>query len=159
MEDTENHVFWGAQIAHNASWQMELYRKDDGLALGGGLADRDFGHWMKNILPGQTFETPEAIVSCAHTDSLDLFTGRLTEAAKETLEQAPESEQDLPIIFNEYCTTWGNPSHENIKNIVDRIRDRGFTADGIRPRACPGISVWEIMKYRKNCSRKVWRRP
>ena len=126
VEDTESHVFWGAQIAHNASWQMELYRKDDGLALSGGLADRDFGHWTKNILPGQTFETPEAIVSCARTDSLDIFSGRLTEAAKETLEQVPESEKDLPIIFNEYCTTWGNPSHENIKNIVDRIRDKGF---------------------------------
>ena len=38
VEDAEHHVFWGAQIAHPASWQMELYRKDEGLALSGGLA-------------------------------------------------------------------------------------------------------------------------
>ncbi len=46
VEDTEHHVFWGAQIAHPASWQIELYRKDDGFCMSGGLADRDFGHWM-----------------------------------------------------------------------------------------------------------------
>lgn len=126
VEDKVHHVFWGAQIAHPSSWQMELYRKDDGLCISGGLADRDFGHWMKNIEAGETFRTPEAIISVAQTDSIDLFTGRLTSAACETLEMAPESERELPIIFNEYCTTWGNPSHENISVIVEKIKDKGF---------------------------------
>lgn len=126
VEDGKNHVFWGMHIAHPASWQIELYRKDDGLAMSGGLADRDFGHWMKCIRPGQAFQTPEAIVSTAHTDSLDIFTGRLTEAAEEGLENVPAPERTLPIIFNEYCTTWGNPSHENICKILDRIKDKGF---------------------------------
>lgn len=126
VEDTEHHVFWGAQIAHPASWQIELYRKDDGLCISGGLADRDFGHWMKNIESGKTFRTPEAIVSVAHTDSIDVFTGRLTSAARERLEMVPESEKELPIVFNEYCTTWGNPSHENISAIVEKIKGKGF---------------------------------
>ena len=126
VEDAEHHVFWGAQIAHHASWQMELYRKDEGLALSGGLADRDFGHWMKTLETGESFDTPEAIVSAAHTDSLDVFAERLTRAALEGFERAPESEQGLPVLFNEYCTTWGNPSHENIQKILDSIRGRGF---------------------------------
>lgn len=126
VEDTENHVFWGVQIAHPASWQIELYRKDDGFCISGGLADRDFGHWMKNVGPGETFRTPEAIVSVAQTDSIDIFTGRLIDAAYEGLEKAPESERELPIVFNEYCTTWGNPSHENISAIVETIKDKGF---------------------------------
>lgn len=126
VEDQQNQVFWGAQIAHNASWQMELYRRDDALALSGGMADRDFGHWMKRIAPGQTFATPQAIVSVAHTDSFDAFSARLTEAALEGLSQVPQSEKSLPIIFNEYCTTWGNPSHENICEILDCIKDKGF---------------------------------
>ena len=29
VEDMKNDIFWGAQVAHNASWQIELYRKDD----------------------------------------------------------------------------------------------------------------------------------
>ena len=127
IEDRKNHVFWGAQIAHPASWQMEVYRKDNGLALSGGLADRELGHWMKNVEPGKNFTPPEAIVSTAHTDSFDIFTGRLTTAGLvEGFLKAPESEQDLPIVFNEYCTTWGNPSHENICEIVDAIKGKGF---------------------------------
>ena len=126
IEDTKHHVFWGAQIAHPASWQIELYRKDEGLSMSGGLADRDFGHWLKTIPAGESFKTPEAIVSTAHTDSIDVFTGRLTEAAKEGMEYTPDFEKDLPIIFNEYCTTWGNPSHENIAAIVDQIKEKGF---------------------------------
>jgi len=127
IEDTGNHIFWGAQIAHPSSWQMEVYRKDEGLSLSGGLADYEFGHWMKTIAPCESFATPEAILSVAHTESLDVFCGRLTQAAMEGFEQDPESEQSLPIIFNEYCTTWGNPSHENIVQIVDAIKDKGFT--------------------------------
>lgn len=126
VEDAEHHVFWGAQIAHHASWQMELYRKDEGLALSGGLADRDFGHWEKNLKPEESFTTPEAIVSAAHTDSIDIFTERLTRAALEGVQKAPESEQGLPVLFNEYCTTWGNPSHENIEKILRSIKGKGF---------------------------------
>lgn len=127
IEDRKNHIFWGAQIAHPASWQMEVYRKDNGLALSGGLADRELGHWMKHVEPGKNFTTPEAIVSTAQTDSFDIFTGRLTTAGLvEGFLKAPESEQDLPIVFNEYCTTWGNPTHENICEIVDAIKGKGF---------------------------------
>lgn len=127
IEDRKNHIFWGAQIAHPASWQMEVYRKDNGLALSGGLADRELGHWMKHVEPGKNFTTPEAIVSTAQTDSFDIFTGRLTTAGLvEGFLKAPESEQDLPIVFNEYCTTWGNPSHENICEIVDAIKGKEF---------------------------------
>lgn len=127
IEDRKNHIFWGAQIAHPASWQMEVYRKDNGLALSGGLADRELGHWMKHVEPGKNFTTPEAIVSTAQTDSFDIFTGRITTAGLvEGFLKAPESEQDLPIVFNEYCTTWGNPSHENICEIVDAIKGKGF---------------------------------
>ena len=125
IEDTTTGVYWAAQIAHNASWQMEVYRKDDGLAISGGLADRDFGHWMKNIAPGESFATPEAIVTAAKTSSFDLLTGRLTQAAADAM-VVPEWEEDLPLIFNEYCTTWGNPSHENIATIVEKVRDKGF---------------------------------
>jgi Alpha-galactosidase len=127
VEDKKNQVFWGVQLAHGASWQMEIYRKDDGLSISGGLADREFGHWLKYIEPGENFQTPVAILSVCNTDSLDCFTSRLTDYAKEELNNGPVVEQDLPIIFNEYCTTWGCPSHENISAIVERIKNKGFT--------------------------------
>lgn len=125
VEDTKNHVLWGAQLAHEASWQMEIYRQDDGLHISGGLADREFGHWMKNIDSGESFDTPKAILTVCRGD-IDLLCHRLVSAGEKYVEQGPQEEQDLPIIFNEYCTTWGCPSHENIAGILDAIQGKGF---------------------------------
>ena len=56
-----------------------------------------------------------------------MASARLTKSQEEAVEQGPQVEQDLPIIFNEYCTTWGCPSHENILRILDKIKGKGFT--------------------------------
>lgn len=143
VEDTKSDIFWGVQLMHNASWQMELYRRGDDLNISGGLADYDFGHWKKKVAPGEQFVTPTAILSVcrgARTDSgehgancwdgnagVDKISQRLTGALESIVDAGPACEQELPIIFNEYCTTWGCPSHENICAIVDAIKDRGFS--------------------------------
>ncbi len=129
VEDTKSDIFWGVQLMHNASWQMELYRSSDDLEISGGLADFDFGHWKKTVEPGASFVTPTAILSVCKGDGagVDTISQRLTAALQDDVNAGPESEQELPIIFNEYCTTWGCPSHENICNIVDAIRNRGFS--------------------------------
>lgn len=125
IEDKDNHVLWGAQLAIESSWQMEVYRQDDGLHISGGLADREFGHWMKTLNPGECLQTPKAIITTCRGD-IEVLTQRLTQAGEKYLKNVPESEQSLPIIFNEYCTTWGNPSHENISGIVNAIKGKGF---------------------------------
>lgn len=127
MEDVKSDLFWGAMICHNASWQMEVYRRGDDVNLSGGLADYDFGHWMKEVGPGETFATPMAILSVCRGGGIDGVSQRMTAAMEDAVEQGPESEQGLPIIFNEYCTTWGDPSHENICGILEAIQDKGFS--------------------------------
>lgn len=124
-EDRTNGVVWGAMIAHNASWQMEVYRKGDSASLSGGLADFDFGHWKKEILPGESFQTPTAILTVARGD-VDRVSQRMTGAMDSACEQGPECEQELPVMFNEYCTTWGCPSHENIVQILDQVKNKGL---------------------------------
>lgn len=126
VEDLRNQVYWGVQLAHEASWQMEVYRRDDGVHLSGGIADREFGHWMKEVLPGESFTTPTAILSVCQGGGINHITQRLTLAVEKHLANIPESEQNLPILFNEYCTTWGLPSHENIKNIVEALKGKGI---------------------------------
>lgn len=127
LEDQKNHVFWGAQLETPSSWQIEIYRENDNIAISGGIADREFGHWMKQIKPGEKFNIPRAIISTAHTKSIDIFTKRLTDAGKRYRNARPASEAELPVLFNEYCTTWGCPSHENISKILDVIKDKGFS--------------------------------
>lgn len=126
IEDMEHQIFWGVQLAHNASWQMEIYRKDEGVSISGGLADREFGHWMKEIEPDEKFTTPAAILSVCSGGGIDHISQRLTSLEQRAAEAGPQTEQELPIIFNEYCTTWGNPSHANIADIIAAIKDKGF---------------------------------
>ena len=48
---------------------MEIIcREDEKLTVTGGIGDRDFGHWMKTLSIGETFEAPEAVI--ARGDSL-----------------------------------------------------------------------------------------
>lgn len=125
VEDVRAGVVWAAQLAVETSWQMEMYRRDAGMAFSGGLADREFGHWMKNVAPGERFSAPRAILT-AVSDDVDCACQRLTQYGEKYLQDGPESEKHLPVLFNEYCTTWGLPSHENIASIVEAIRGKGL---------------------------------
>lgn len=99
--------------------------QDDALAFTGGLADRDFGHWMKRLAPGERFQTPEAILTVA-SGTLDDLGNRLADVQRDVfLQSAPEGEKTLPVIFNEYCTSWGNPTMANLRRTADALADRG----------------------------------
>ncbi len=140
VEDVKNGVIWGVQMQAPSSWQMEATRADDGVCISGGLADREFGHWIKTVKKGETFSGMEAAVS-ACLGGIDDVCAALTEAQEDAL-CVPDCEESLPVIFNEYCTTWGNPSHENVARILDALDGRGidyfvidcgwFKKDGVR---------------------------
>jgi alpha-galactosidase len=42
-----------------------------------------------------------------------------------TAEQVPEREQTLPVLANEFCMTWGNPTHERVCALAKRLKDSG----------------------------------
>lgn len=123
IEDIKNHVCWGVQIAIASSWQVEVYRKDNKLSISGGIADREFGQWIKEIKPGENFITPEAIVSTSIGD-INVLSQRLTQHLNNKL-FIEEYEKDLPIVFNEFCTTWGNPSEDKIISMLGLLEDLG----------------------------------
>jgi alpha-galactosidase len=124
VEDRGSGVLWGAQLANPASWQMEFFRRDDFLSLSGGLADREFGHWMKTVAPGDSFTSPVAYVSTVQGD-LDDLCARLVRMQLPSAEAAPASEMDLPVICNEWCTSWGDPRHENLVAMADQLQGSG----------------------------------
>ncbi|MDO4647993.1 MAG: alpha-galactosidase [Eubacteriales bacterium] len=119
VEDTANQCVMGAMIGWSGSWQMELFSEDGLPAISGGLADREFGHWMKQLAPGEVLQTPWAILTvCKGT--LDDLCNRMIDAQRRNIRAAEE----LPIIFNEFCTTWGNPSAENLHRIVEKLQGK-----------------------------------
>lgn len=121
VEDVKAGVTWAMQLACPSSWQMEIRRKDDGLSMMAGLPDEDYGHWCKTLRPGETFETPEAYLTVG-VGGVDAVSQRLLTIQRENWlrHDAP-----LPMIFNEYCTTWGKPSHDNMVRIADTLKGHG----------------------------------
>ncbi len=110
----------GAQLSWAGSWQLEISRQNDDLSISGGIADREYGHWTKTLSPGESFTTPPATVACV-AGTLDDLCDRLTAAQARHLKSQPAVEHDLPIVFNEWCTTWGDPSHQRLVAIADRL--------------------------------------
>ncbi|MFI5357735.1 MAG: glycoside hydrolase family 36 protein [Opitutales bacterium] len=125
VEDKAAGVTWGAQLAHPGSWQMEVYRRDDLGSISGGLADREFGHWMKTLPAGASFTSPVATLGCVAGD-LDDLCSALTAAQKLPLATLPESEKSLPVMFNEWTTSWGHPSHDNMTVLAQALRGTGI---------------------------------
>ena len=109
----------GVQLEAPASWQMELCLERNGCALSGGQGDFEFAHWCKEIFPQERYRTRKAFVTVkndflsACNAFVHFFDSRLN---------VPSGEEDLPVIFNEYCTTWGNPTEENIDKILDALK-------------------------------------
>lgn len=124
VEDRGAGVMWGAQLTIPGSWQMEFYRKDDFLCLSGGLADREYGHWVKTVAPGGSFASPAALISTVQGD-LDDLCARLVEMQLPAAEAAPAVEHDLPVICNEWCTSWGNPRHADLVAMADKLKGSG----------------------------------
>ena len=151
VQDVKNGICWGAMLAVPYSWQMEITRYGDELCFSGGIADRDFGHFEKELKAQDKFITPKAILSTVLGDEEDVLRS-INHYLDKNIKFIPEPEKNVPVVFNEFCTTWGNPSFENIKAIAEKIKNLGFgyfvidagwyqTADG---NWCNNIGDWRV---------------
>lgn len=154
VEDTSRSVTWAGLLCGASSWQMELTRRQEEFCISGGLADEDFGHFSKRLAPGEALSSPDALVTAA-CGSYDAACRSLVSYMNHTLPAGPEPEKDLPVIFNEYCTTWGNPNLDNVKAIADRIAGHGmkyFMIDAgwyVRPDGSwdTDIGDWQVSEH------------
>jgi alpha-galactosidase len=100
---------------------MEVFRKDDFVALSGGQADREFGQWFKTLKAGETYDTPVATIGCIK-GNIDQLAQRLSSAQERPLANLPKIENELPIVVNEWCTSWGSPTQENLQALAKRLQ-------------------------------------
>lgn len=121
VEDREEGVFWGIQLEAPASWQMELSRDGDCCSFSAGQADAEFGGWSKKIEPGERFDSRKAYVSTG--TSLDDVCANLLDMHVKYAETQPESEKELPIIFNDWCASYGEPSAEKTFRYAEKLKD------------------------------------
>ncbi len=120
VEDTEYGVFWGAQIALNSTWLMELSRFNDTLSFTGGLGDYLQSGWEKVIRPNESFKAPVSYIATAKGDIYDICSA-LTDMQKPAY--LAYGEQGIPATFNEYCASWGRPTQEKILSFANTLKD------------------------------------
>ncbi len=109
----------GATIEAPYSWQAEMYAEGDLYSLSGGLGDFEFAHLQKTVKNGEKFCTHRAYL-CVKRD-FNAVCNALLKHADARL-KVPQSEEELPVLFNEYCTTWGCPFVQNIRDILAALK-------------------------------------
>lgn len=124
IEDERAGVLWAAQTEAPYSWQMEVYEEKESCAFSCGMGDYEFAHWRKKIPAGATFTTPKAFFTVLRGGLADACNALVHE--QDARLEVPESEEELPVLFNEYCTTWGVPSEENIRAILQAVKPFGI---------------------------------
>lgn len=120
VEDTQAGVVWAAQLGCVGSWQMELSRIHDGYSFSGGIADFEFGHWSKTIHPGEYFDSTTAYVTACRGDVSETLQ-RIVRMHRFWRKDRPASEAELPIIFNEWCTSWGFPTEQEMLSLAEHL--------------------------------------
>lgn len=116
-ENREKGITWACKLGCPSSWQIEIYRRTEDICISGGIADYDFGHWKKKLKPGEVFRTPSAYISVCK--------GSVEEVCKRLLsiEKKGSFTNALPVIFNEFCTSWGNPSETAVNSELEILKE------------------------------------
>ena len=120
VEDTEHGLIWAAAVEAIGPWQMCVSRFCDFLNISGGLPDREFDGWFKDVAPGETLTSPVALMTARY--------GTCTDAARDLLpyQKSEEPQQSLAPTFSEWCTTWGTPAEERLLKIAPIAADLGI---------------------------------
>ena len=141
ITDVAENVSWGVRLAHPGSWQGEFYRLDEDLCFSGGLADRDYGGWTKTVAPGETYTTPSAYLTVCIGNEEDCGNQFNDFFSEQVSHNAYETEEAMSVMFNEFCTTWGNPSETSVTEAISILKehqmdyyiiDCGWYADAVK---------------------------
>lgn len=125
--ETRTGIFW--QIEHNGSWHWEIGDRNGHLYLALGGPNEIYSHWVKQLAPGEVFETVPAAVGV----SCEKIGKSVFEDAVESLTKyrrcirRPNSDNEkLPVIFNDYMNClWGKPTAEQEIPMIDAAADAG----------------------------------
>lgn len=149
FRDKKAKVCWGCALDADASWELEVTRSQDFFSISGGYVDREFAQWTKELRPGDSFTSPEAALTCVKGD-IEAMQNRLVHYCDGPL---PKSEQDLPVMFNDWCTSWGKPYPEMLLPIAKRLTGRdiryfvlddGWFKNQKDPKWPKGIGDWNV---------------
>ena len=124
FEDKGAGVCWAVSLSCNSTWQMELTRNSNTLSFSGGIGDREFCGWRKKIKSKEAFAAPIAYVS-AIKGNVNEACNAVVNVQRRTDVCAASIDGKLPVVFNEFCTTWGKPTQDNMLSYCDTLKRLG----------------------------------
>ena len=124
IEDRAAGVTWAMQPDAPASWQCDCLRREDGVSLAAGPADAEFGRWWVDLAVGESVTTDPVRLVCVEGD-VDDACDRLVAAIAADID-IPAVDADCPVAFNEWCTSWGTPTHDRLTALAERLAKSGI---------------------------------
>ena len=116
LEDLAHGVCWAVAMEAPASWVLETVFRNGSLSLGGGMGDFLSAHWRKTLSAGETLRTDKAFLTVVK-GGLNAACDRLVKAY-DNPHECKTSEYDLPILYNEYCYSWGDPHLDRLRRMI-----------------------------------------
>lgn len=123
VEDKKNGVCWAAETEAPASWTIEAVFRNNAISVGGGRGDFLSAHWRKTLKTGETEKTNKAYLTVTK-GSLENAAARLARHFDDT-DEIKDVERDLPVLYNEYCYTWGKPEANTLEKMLPEIAALG----------------------------------
>ena len=123
VEDKKNGVCWAAETEAPASWTIEAVFRNNAISVGGGRGDFLSAHWRKTLKTGETEKTNKAYLTVTK-GSLENAAARLARYFDDT-DEIKDVERDLPVLYNEYCYTWGKPEAKTLEKMLPEIAALG----------------------------------
>ena len=123
VEDTENNVCWAASVEAPSSWIIEAVLKNNALSIGGGMGDFLTAHWRKDLEKGEKIASPKAFLTVVH-GGLEAASARIAKHFDYT-DKIKKIEEDMPVMYNEYCYTWGKPNAEVLQKLLPKAKELG----------------------------------
>ena len=123
VEDKKNGVCWAAETEAPASWTIEAVFRNNAISVDGGRGDFLSAHWRKTLKTGETEKTNKAYLTVTK-GSLENAAARLARHFDDT-DEIKDVERDLPVLYNEYCYTWGKPEAKTLEKMLPEIAALG----------------------------------
>lgn len=123
VEDKKNGVCWAAETEAPASWTIEAIFRNNAISVGGGRGDFLSAHWRKTLKTGETERTNKAYLTVTK-GTLENAAARLVRHFDDT-DEIKDVERDLPVLYNEYCYTWGKPEAKTLEKMLPEIAALG----------------------------------
>lgn len=123
VEDTESGVCWAAAVEAPCSWIIETVFRNNGISIGGGGGDWLSAHWRKSLKTGETLQSGKAYIT-AVKGNLDSACAALVQLFDFGAEWNIR-ETDLPVLYNEYCYTWGYPEQKCLEKLLPAAAELG----------------------------------